>query len=42
MNLNGLFRLFSNKHKRSVGNCNCDKNKIAKHCWEALGSQESC
>ena len=21
--------------KRSVRNCNCDKNEIAKHCWEA-------
>ena len=25
----------SDEHKRSVGNCNCDKNEIAKHCWEA-------
>ena len=25
----------SNEHKRSVRNCNCEKNKIAKHCWEA-------
>ena len=25
----------SNKHKRSVKNCDCDKNEIAKHCWEA-------
>ena len=25
----------SDEHKRSVRNCNCDKNKIAKHCWEA-------
>ena len=25
----------SDEHKRSVRNCNCDKNKIAKHFWEA-------
>ena len=25
----------SNEHKRSVRNCGCDKNKIAKHFWEA-------
>ena len=25
----------SNEHKRSVRNCDCDKNEIAKHCWEA-------
>ena len=25
----------SDEHKRSVRNCNCDKNEIAKHCWEA-------
>ena len=25
----------SDEHKRSVGNCDCDKNEIAKHCWEA-------
>ena len=24
----------SDKHKRSVRNCDCDKNEIAKHCWE--------
>ena len=23
------------EQKGSVKNCNCDKNKIAKHCWEA-------
>ena len=23
------------EHKRSVRNCDCDKNEIAKHCWEA-------
>ena len=25
----------SNEHKRSVRNCYCDKNEIAKYCWEA-------
>ena len=25
----------SDEHKRSVRNCYCDKNEIAKHCWEA-------
>ena len=25
----------ANEHKRSVRNCDCDKNEIAKHCWEA-------
>ena len=25
----------SEKHKRSVSNRDCDKNGIAKHCWEA-------
>ena len=25
----------SNEHKRSVRNCDYDKNEIAKHCWEA-------
>ena len=25
----------SDKHKRSVRNCDCVKNEIAKHCWEA-------
>ena len=25
----------SDEHKRSVRNCNCDKNEIAKHSWEA-------
>ena len=24
----------SDEHKRSVRNCNCDKNEIGKHCWE--------
>ena len=25
----------SDEHKRSVRNCDRDKNEIAKHCWEA-------
>ena len=25
----------SDEHKRSIRNCDCDKNEIAKHCWEA-------
>ena len=25
----------SDEHKRSVRNCDCDRNEIAKHCWEA-------
>ena len=25
----------SDEHKRSVRNCDCDKNEIAKHCWDA-------
>ena len=25
----------SGEHERSVRNCNCDKNEIAKHYWEA-------
>ena len=25
----------SDEHKGSFRNCNCDKNEIAKHCWEA-------
>ena len=29
------WKLRSNEHERSVRNCDCDKNKIAKHCWEA-------
>ena len=24
----------SDEQKRSVRNCDCEKNKIAKHCWE--------
>ena len=25
----------TDEHKISVRNCDCDKNEIAKHCWEA-------
>ena len=25
----------SDEHKRSVSNCDCDENEIAKHCQEA-------
>ena len=25
----------SGEYKRSVRNCDCDKNEIAKHCWDA-------
>ena len=25
----------SDEHKRSARNCDCDKNEIAKYCWEA-------
>ena len=25
----------SDEHKKSVRNCDCEKNEIAKHCWEA-------
>ena len=25
----------SDEHKRSVRNCDCGKNEIAKHCWKA-------
>ena len=28
-------KLRSDKHKRSVRNCDCDKNEIAKHRWES-------
>ena len=31
----GSLKSRSDEHKRSVRNCNCDKNEIAKHCWEA-------
>ena len=35
----------SDEHKRSVGNYDCEKNEIAKLCWEAghnLSLEESC
>ena len=28
-------KLRSDEHKRSVRNCDCDRNEIAKHCCEA-------
>ena len=28
-------KLRSDEHKRSVRNCDCNKNEIAKHCWGA-------
>ena len=28
-------KLHSDEHKRSVSECNCDKNESAKHFWEA-------
>ena len=28
-------KLRSDEHKRSIKSCDCDKNEIAKHCWEA-------
>ena len=28
-------KLRSDKHKKAVRNYNCEKNEIAKHCWEA-------
>ena len=28
-------KLCSDKHKRSAGMFNCEKNEIAKHCWKA-------
>ena len=28
------FKSHSDEHKRSVRNCDCGKNEIAKHCWE--------
>ena len=35
VNLNGPQKSPSDEHKRSVRNFDCDKNQIAKHCWEA-------
>ena len=26
----------SDEHKRFIRNCDCDKNEIAKHCWEHI------
>ena len=34
VNLNESLKLHSDEHKRSAKNCDCDKNEIAKHCWE--------
>ena len=28
-------KLHSGEHKRSIRNCDCDKNETVKHCWEA-------
>ena len=28
-------KLRLDEHKRFLRTCNCDKNEIAKHCWEA-------
>ena len=28
-------KLRSDEHKRTVRNCDCDKNEIVKHCWDA-------
>ena len=30
-----FLKLRLDEHKRSVNNCDYDKNEIAKHCWEA-------
>ena len=30
-----LLKSRSDEQKRSVRNCDCDKNETAKHCWEA-------
>ena len=35
VNLKWSSKMHSDEHKRSVRNCNCDKNEIAKHCREA-------
>ena len=34
-NQSKIRKICSDEHKRYVRNCNCDKNEIAKHCWEA-------
>ena len=28
-------KVLSGEHKKCVCNCACEKNAIAKHCWEA-------
>ena len=30
-----LLKSRSDENKRSVRNCDCDKNEIPKHCWKA-------
>ena len=30
----GSSKSLSDEHKRSVRNCDCEKNEIAKHCWD--------
>ena len=32
----GSLKLRSDEHERSVRNCDCDNNEIAKHCWKAV------
>ena len=34
VNLEQSLKSRSDEHKRSVKYCDCDKNEIAKHCWE--------
>ena len=29
-----VFKMSSDEHKRSVRNCDCEKNEIAKHSWK--------
>ena len=31
----GSLKSRSDEHKRSVRNCDCEKNEMVKHCWEA-------
>ena len=31
----GSLKSHSGEHKRSIRNCDCDKNEIAKYCWKA-------
>ena len=35
VNLKGSLKSRSDQHQRFVWSCNCNKNEIAKHCWEA-------